>query len=174
MVAHGFSTAALFLTVGYMVRRGKSRNIADYGGLFRAAPLLSGAFLIAGLSGLALPGMASFPGEFLVLVGSFTRFPVLAIIATLAVVLSAVYILWLYQRVATGEPRGVVSKFSDLTRREATAIIPILGLTIALGVFPQVLIAPIEPAVQTTLEQVDQIDPLPYIGEPATTKEAGS
>jgi NADH-quinone oxidoreductase subunit M len=174
MVAHGFSTAALFLTVGYMVRRGKSRNIADYGGLFRAAPLLSGAFLIAGLSGLALPGMASFPGEFLVLVGTFTRFPVLAIIATLAVVLSALYILWLYQRVATGEPRGVVSGFADLTRREATAIIPILGLTIALGVFPQVLIAPIEPAVQTTLEQVDQSDPLPYIAEPATTKEAGS
>lgn len=174
MVAHGFSTAALFLTAGYMMRRGKSRQIAEYGGLFRAAPLLAGTFLVAGLSGLALPGLASFPGEFLVLVGSYTRYPVLAVIATIAVVLSALYILWLYQRVATGEPRGVVKGFADLTRREATAIVPILGLTIALGVFPQVLVAPIEPAVQTTLEQVDRSDPAPYIGEPELTEEAGS
>jgi NADH-quinone oxidoreductase subunit M len=164
MVAHGFSTAALFLMAGYMIRRGGSRNIADYGGAFAVAPLLAGGFLIAGLSGLALPGMASFVGEFLTLVGAYLRYPVLAIIATIALVLSALYILWLYQRVATGEPRGpVASGFRDLSKRESTAIIPILGLTIALGVFPQVLVSVIEPAVQVTLEQVDATDPEPAV-----------
>jgi NADH-quinone oxidoreductase subunit M len=151
-----------------MIRRGGSRNIADYGGAFAVAPLLAGGFLIAGLSGLALPGMASFVGEFLTLVGTYVRYPVLAIIATLALVLSAVYVLWLYQRVATGEPRGPVSGFKDLTKRESTAIIPILGLTIALGVFPQVLVAVIEPAVATTLEQVDRTDPAPDVAPAAS------
>ena len=173
MVAHGFSTAALFLIAGVMMARGKSRNIADYGGVFKVAPLLAGFVLIAGLSGLALPGMASFPGEFLVLVGSFLRYPVLAIIATVAIVLSAVYILWLYQRVATGEPRGVVTeKFGDLRSREVWVFVPIVAVMIALGVYPQAVTRVIEPAVQSTLDRVGAVNPEPTALKPAeSTKE---
>ena len=162
MVAHGLSTAALFLVAGFMVSRGHSRNVADYGGVFKVAPLLAGTFLLAGLSGLALPGLASFPGEFLVLVGSYQRYSALAVIATIAIVLSAVYILWLYQRVATGEPRGVViGRFRELGRREAFAIAPLLAMTIALGVYPQLLTRVIEPAVVTTIERVGASQPAP-------------
>jgi NADH-quinone oxidoreductase subunit M len=177
MVAHGFSTAALFLMAGFMIRRGGSRNIADYGGVFQKAPLFAGAFLIAGLSGLALPGLASFIGEFVTFVGVYVRYPALAIISTLAIVLSAVYILWLYQRVATGEPRGrVTGTFAELTRRETVAMVPILGLTIALGVFPQTLVAVIEPTVATTLEEVGEADPPPDVAPgsvPAVDDEEG-
>ena len=172
MVAHGLSTAALFLVAGFMIRRGKSRNVADYGGAFKVAPLLAGTFLIAGLSGLALPGLASFPGEFLVLVGSYLRYPALAIIATVAIVLSAVYILWLYQRVATGAPRGAVARhFPELGRREAWAIAPILALTIALGVYPQALTRIIEPAVVATIEQVGATDPAPTQVSPTSPEQ---
>ena len=162
MVAHGFSTAALFLVAGMMIARGKSRNIADYSGVFKVAPLLAGFVLIAGLSGLALPGLASFPGEFLVLVGSYLRYPALAIIATVAIVLSAVYILWLYQRVATGSPRGVVvGTFGEIRRREVLALSSIVALMIGLGVYPQVLTRVIEPTVKTTITRVGAVELAP-------------
>ena len=82
MVNHGFSTAALFLIAGFLISRRGSRLIADYGGVQRVAPVLAGTFLVAGLSSLALPGLSSFVSEFLVLVGTFTRYEAAAIIAT--------------------------------------------------------------------------------------------
>jgi NADH-quinone oxidoreductase subunit M len=174
MVAHGFSTAALFLVVGFMIRRGKSRNIADYGGIFKVAPLIAGTFLIAGLSSLALPGTASFPGEFLVLIGSYLRYPGLAVVATIAIVLSAVYVLWLYQRMATESPRGAVAgTFKELGRREAFAIAPILAITIALGVYPQVLTRVIAPTVATTIQRVGATQPAPT-QVPATSAQEGT
>ena len=170
MVAHGFSTAALFLIAGMLIARGRSRNIADFGGVFSVAPLLAGFTLIAGLSGLALPGLASFPGEFLVLVGSYLRYPALAIIATIAIVLSAVYILWLYQRVATGEPRGsVTAAFGELRGREVMAMASIVAVLIGLGLYPQVLTRTIEPAVASTLARVGVGDPEPVVDNAANT-----
>jgi len=98
MVNHAFSTGALFLVVGILITRGKSRLVADYGGAARVTPILGGLFLLAGLSALALPGMSTFVSEFLVLVGTFTRHKGLAILATTGIILAALYVLILYQR----------------------------------------------------------------------------
>ena len=102
MVNHGISTAALFLIAGFLVSRRGTRAIADYGGVQKVAPVLAGTFLVAGLATLSLPGLAPFISEFLVLIGTFTRYPAFAVIAASALVLSAIYILWVYQRMMTG------------------------------------------------------------------------
>ena len=105
MVNHGISTAALFLIAGFLVSRRGSRLIAAYGGVQKVAPVLAGTFLVAGLATLSLPGLAPFISEFLVLIGTFTRYPVFAVVAASALVLSAIYILWMYQRMMTGPAR---------------------------------------------------------------------
>ncbi|NDI08439.1 MAG: NADH-quinone oxidoreductase subunit M, partial [Actinobacteria bacterium] len=98
MFNHGFSTAALFLVAGWMISRRGSSTIADFGGLQRVTPIMAWSFFIAGMSSLALPGLSSFVSEFLVLVGTFTRYPVAAVIATFGIVLAALYILIPVQR----------------------------------------------------------------------------
>ena len=102
MVNHGFSTAALFLVGGWMISRRKSAAIEDFGGLQRITPVMAWLFFVSGLSALALPGLSSFVCEFLVLLGTFTRYPVAAIIGTLGIVLAALYILILVQRTLHG------------------------------------------------------------------------
>jgi NADH-quinone oxidoreductase subunit M len=101
MVNHGFSTAALFMTAGWMVARRKSSQIDDFGGLQRVTPILAWSFFIAGLSALALPGLSSFISEFLVLAGTFTRYPIAAIFATLGIILAALYVLIAVQKSLT-------------------------------------------------------------------------
>jgi NADH-quinone oxidoreductase subunit M len=108
MVNHGIATGLLFLAVGMVITRGGSRQIRDYGGLAAKAPLLAGVFLLAGLASLALPGTNSFVSEFLVLIGSFPREPVFTVLATVGIVLAALYVLLMYQRVFHGPPRGVL------------------------------------------------------------------
>jgi NADH-quinone oxidoreductase subunit M len=113
MVNHGLATGLLFLTVGMLVSRGGSQRIGDYGGVWKVAPLLGGVFLIAALATVALPGTNSFVSEFLVLIGSFARVPVWAIIATVGIILAAVYMLWIFQRVMTGPVRGAAVLADD-------------------------------------------------------------
>src|SRR5918992_476905 len=96
MVNHGFSTGALFLLVGFMIVRRRSARISDYGGVQKVAPMLAGTFLIAGLSGLGLPGLSSFVSEFLVTVGTFTRYQVPAVIPPGGIIPATIYILWMY------------------------------------------------------------------------------
>jgi NADH-quinone oxidoreductase subunit M len=108
MVNHGIATGLLFLVVGMLIARGGSRQIGDYGGVAAKAPLLGGAFLIAGLASLALPGTNSFVSEFLVLIGSFPSRPVFTILGTLGMILAALYILLMYQRTMQGPARGVL------------------------------------------------------------------
>jgi NADH-quinone oxidoreductase subunit M len=163
MVNHGFSTAGLFIVGGFLVRRRGSRLIADYGGVQRVAPLLAGSFLVMGLASLALPGLSSFVSEFLVLVGTYTRYPALAVLATLGIVLAAIYVLFWYQRVATGPATENVKGFADLGGREMLAIIPLVALIVALGFFPKPLLDVINPAVSRTLHQVGQTDPTPKV-----------
>lgn len=102
MVNHGFSTAALFLIAGMLIARGGSARIADYGGWQRVTPVLAGCFLVAGLSALALPGLGSFVSEFLVMMGTFQRYPVAAVVSSIAIILAALYVLLAYQRIFTG------------------------------------------------------------------------
>ncbi len=118
MVNHGLSTGALFLVVGVLIARGKSRLVADYGGTAKVTPILGGLFLLAGLSALALPGMSTFISEFLVLVGTFTRHKGLAILATTGIILAALYVLILYQRTMQGTVSDKVKKFKDVNARE--------------------------------------------------------
>ncbi|MFD1051629.1 NuoM family protein, partial [Kibdelosporangium lantanae] len=106
MVNHGLATGMLFLVVGMVISRGESRQISDYGGMAKMTPLLAGLFLFAGLSALSLPGTNSFVSEFLVLVGSYPNAPVYAILGAVGMILAALYVLWMYQRVFQGPVRG--------------------------------------------------------------------
>ncbi|MGS0688844.1 complex I subunit 4 family protein [Nakamurella sp. GG22] len=107
MVNHGLATGLLFIVVGMLTARGGSKLIGDYGGVWKVAPILGGVFLIAALATVALPGTNSFISEFLVLIGTFTRYPGWATVATIGIVLAAVYMLWIFQRTMTGPVRGV-------------------------------------------------------------------
>jgi NADH-quinone oxidoreductase subunit M len=164
MVNHGFSTGALFIVVGLLIARGKSRNVDDYGGAAKVTPILAGLFLIAGLSALALPGMSTFISEFLVLVGTFTRYKGLAIVATTGIILAAIYVLYLYQRTFQGTVSDKVTKFRDLNVREVTAVAPLLALIVFLGVYPKPVLDVINPAVKATMSDVHKTDPTPKYG----------
>jgi NADH-quinone oxidoreductase subunit M len=165
MVNHGFSTGALFLIAGFMIVRRGSARIDAYGGVQKAAPLLAGAFLIAGLSGLALPGLSSFVSEFLVLVGTFTRYKVPAVIGTVGIILAAVYILWMYQRTMNGPTAPKVTGMRDLSGREIAAVAPLVAIIVALGFFPQPVLNVINPSVQQTLTRVQMHDPQPTVAQ---------
>jgi NADH-quinone oxidoreductase subunit M len=161
MVNHGFSTAALFLIAGFLISRRGSRLVSDFGGVQRVAPMLAGTFLVAGLSSLALPGLSSFVSEFLVLVGTYSRYQVAAVVGTGGIILASLYILLMYQRTMTGEPNEHTAKLPDLNVREAWVVAPLIAVIIALGFFPQPLLDVINPAVARTMHQVGVTDPQP-------------
>ncbi|MCL2455633.1 MAG: NADH-quinone oxidoreductase subunit M [Micrococcales bacterium] len=165
MVNHGLSTGALFLLVGFLVARRGSARIADFGGLQKVAPVMAGLFLVVGLSALSLPGLSTFVSEFLVLVGSFARHPAAAIVAASGVVLAAIYILWLYQRVFTGgvpadteeqTRRGLValSSLPDLRGIERWAVAPLIGVMLVLGFWPSPALTLVRPPAEQTLQHV--------------------
>ncbi|MCL7491934.1 MULTISPECIES: NADH-quinone oxidoreductase subunit M [Streptomyces] len=163
MVNHGISTAALMLVAGFLISRRGSRLIADYGGVQKVAPVLAGTFLIGGLATLSLPGLAPFVSEFLVLVGTFSRYPVIGIIATLGIVLAALYVLVLYQRTMTGPVKAEVKSMPDLRVRELVVVAPLIALLLFLGVYPKPLTDLVNPAVGHTLSVVDKKDPQPTV-----------
>jgi NADH-quinone oxidoreductase subunit M len=172
MVNHGFATGALFLIAGFMVSRRKSHLIADYGGVQKVAPMLAGLFLVAGLAGLALPGLSTFVSEFLVLVGTFTRYEAAAILATAGIILAAIYILWMYQRTMTGPVRAEVANMPDLKARELWAVGPLIALIVFVGVYPKPVLDIINPAVHSTLVGVHSRDPVPPHPASAPAKTA--
>jgi len=165
MVNHGISTAALFLIAGFLVSRRGTRLISAYGGVQKVAPVLAGTFLVSGLATLSLPGLAPFISEFLVLIGTFTRYPVLAVIASAALVLSAIYILWMYQRMMGGPVAEDNARLRDLIPRELAVVTPLIALLLVLGVYPKVALDVINPAVSHTLTTIDQPDPTPKLAE---------
>ncbi|WP_128977328.1 NADH-quinone oxidoreductase subunit M [Streptomyces roseicoloratus] len=163
MVNHGISTAALMLVAGFLISRRGSRLIADYGGVQKAAPVLAGTFLIGGLATLSLPGLAPFVSEFLVLVGTFARYPVAGIVATTGIVLAALYVLVLYQRTMTGPAKEETRNMPDLRARELVVVAPLIAVLILLGVYPQPLTDVVNPAVRHTMSDVQQKDPSPEV-----------
>jgi NADH-quinone oxidoreductase subunit M len=168
MVNHAFATGALFLVAGFMIVRRRSQRIADYGGVQKVAPLLAGLFLISGLAGLSLPGLSTFVSEFLVLVGTFTRYKVAASFATAGIILASIYILWMYQRTMTGPVREDVATMPDLRPRELWAVGPLVALLIVFGVYPKPLLDVINPAVRHTMVQVHATDPRPQHPTPVS------
>jgi len=165
MFNHGFSTAALFILAGFMMRRRNSSTIADFGGLQRVTPILAWTFFIAGLSSLALPGLSSFVSEFLVLVGTYTRYPVAAILGTFGIILAALYILIPVQKALHGPITSGNESLPDLTRREKIAIAPVIAIIIALGFYPKPALDLINPTSVTTITDAGFSDPAPTGGK---------
>ena len=165
MVNHGFSTAALFLVAGWMAQRRKSTQVADFGGLQRITPVMAWCFFIAGLSALALPGLSSFVSEFLVLIGTFTRYPAAAIIGTLGIVLAALYVLILVQRSLHGPLQPGNEDTPDLGVREKIAIAPVILALVFLGFYPKPAIHVINPATSQVLAAAQSSDPTPLAGK---------
>lgn len=170
MVNHGISTAALFLIAGFLVSRRGSRAIASFGGVQKVAPVLAGTFLVSGLATLSLPGLAPFISEFLVLIGTFTRYQAAAVIASIALVLSAIYVLWMYQRMMTGPVKEGNERLRDLVPRELAVVAPLIALLLVLGIYPKPALDVIDPAVGHTLATIGQHDPAPSV-TPARTAE---
>ncbi|MDT3438588.1 MULTISPECIES: NADH-quinone oxidoreductase subunit M [unclassified Pseudofrankia] len=174
MVNHGLSTGLLFLVVGFLVARRGSRDVDAYGGMAKVTPVLAGVFLIAGLSSLALPGLNSFVSEFLVLVGTFTEYKALAIVATCGIVLAAIYVLHLYKRTMTGPVVHEENKLvADLSLREKLVVAPVVALIVALGVYPKPLIDIIRPTVTATFTDVGHHDPAPSVPVAGVTTTGG-
>ncbi len=172
MVNHGLSTGALFLVLGYLIRRRGSARIADYGGVDTQAPVLSGMFLFIVLAGLSLPGLSTFVGEFLSLAGTFERYVWAGVIGTVSIVLAALYMLLVYQRTMTGPAVESVKGMRDLSAREVAALVPVVLLIVVLGLFPKPLLDTIGPTVRDTMARVGVGDPVPKIA--ASASDSGS
>jgi NADH-quinone oxidoreductase subunit M len=160
MLAHGISTGGLFLVVGMLSDRRHTRQIAEFGGLKAVTPQLVAAFLLLTLASVALPGMNGFVGEFLILIGAFGSTAlhgarVYTAIAATGVILSAVYMLWMFQRVNYGPITNEKNRgLRDLSVREWFVIGPVCAIAIVMGVIPGVFLRPMEPAVRRTVERI--------------------
>ncbi len=160
MLAHGVSTGALFALVGMMSDRRHTRLITEYGGIKSVMPKLTAAFLIITLSSVGLPSMNGFVGEFLIMLGAFKWDPKFVVIAGLGVILSAVYMLWMFQRVFYGPVTNDHNKgLPDLSIREWAIVGPLAAMAIFMGVFPNVFLKPMEPAVRRIVERVQAHQP---------------
>ncbi|HEX9696304.1 MAG TPA: NADH-quinone oxidoreductase subunit M [Actinomycetota bacterium] len=156
MINHGLSTGALFLLVGMLYERRHTRQISDFGGIARIVPVYAGIFLFVALSSLALPGLNGFVGEFLILLGTFVESKPWAAIAAAGMVLGALYLLWMYQRVFTGpitEPENTL--LSDLSAREVVVLAPVLAAILLLGLFPKPVLDRMGPALERVRARVE-------------------
>ncbi len=155
MVNHGLSTGALFLLVGMLYERRHTRLIADFGGVAKAMPVYAAFFLVVMFSSVGLPGLNGFVGEFLVLVGAFRANVWYAVLAASGVVLSAIYLLWMYQRVMLGPISNQANKtLSDLSVREIVLLVALVIFIIWIGVYPRTFLDPIQASVVQLLSVV--------------------
>jgi NADH-quinone oxidoreductase subunit M len=161
MVNHGLSTGALFLLVGFLVARRGSARIEDFGGLQKVTPVLAGVFLVTGLSALSLPGLSTFVSEFLVVVGTFGTNRAAAVIAAVAVVLAAVYVLWTYQRVFTGPVRDDLASTRDIGGRERWVVGPLIAIMLVLGFYPAPALRLVDQPAAESVTQVGGVDAPP-------------
>ena len=165
MVNHGFSTAALFLIAGWMMMRRGSSTISDFGGLQRVMPVMAWTFFIAGMSSLALPGLSSFVSEFLVLVGTYTRYPVAAIIGTLGIILAALYVLIPVQKILHGPTTPGNENLTDLNMREKIAIAPVILVIVIMGFYPKPVLDLINPTSEQVVINAGFSDPVAKVGK---------
>ena len=156
MVNHGISTGALFLIVGFIYERRHTREISEFGGLAKQMPVFATIFMIITFSSIGLPGTNGFVGEFLVLLGAFeSHLRWFAVFATSGVILAAVYMLWMFQRVMFGELKNPANqKLKDLSGREVALMLPLLLFVFWIGFYPSTFTAKMSPAVQQMIQQV--------------------
>jgi NADH-quinone oxidoreductase subunit M len=160
MLAHGISTGGLFLIVGMLSDRRHTRLISEFGGLKNSMPRLTAAFLIITLASIGMPALNGFIGEFLTMLGAFLWDPRFVVVAGLGVILSAVYMLWMFQRVYLGPITNEKNaKLPDLQPREWASVLPLCALAIGMGVFPSVFLAPMELSVKKVVERVQTGQP---------------
>jgi NADH-quinone oxidoreductase subunit M len=156
MVNHGLSTGALFLLVGVVYERRHTRLLADYGGIGRTMPIYTIFFILAVLSSVGLPGLNGFIGEFLILSGTFKTSPIAATLAATGVILAAIYLLWLVQRVFFGPIDNEENKhIPEIAWNEIAALVPIVILMVWIGVHPNTFLKKMEPSVRHLLTQVE-------------------
>jgi NADH-quinone oxidoreductase subunit M len=160
MINHGLSTGALFLFVGMIYERRHTKLITEFGGLRKVMPVFAALFLVVSLSSIGLPGLNGFIGEFLVLVGAFNSYNLgsnwYSIISATAVIFSAVYLLWLYQRVMLGPIEKEENKvLKDITGTELGTIIPLLIFILWIGVYPNTFLRVSEKSVKKVLMNFD-------------------
>jgi NADH-quinone oxidoreductase subunit M len=152
---HGISTGALFLLVGNVYERRHTRLISEYGGIKAVMPRLVACFLIVTLSSIAVPGFNGFIGEFLILLGAFRWNPWMTGFAASGVILSAVYMLWMFQRVNYGDVTNEKNRqLPDLSTREWALMIPTVAMAIFMGVFPSIFLKTMEPSVMKIVELI--------------------
>jgi NADH-quinone oxidoreductase subunit M len=157
MLNHGISTGALFLLVGVVYERRHTRLISEYGGLWKQTPVYASVFMVTMLSSIGLPGLNGFIGEFLVMLGAFKANVWAGAFAVSGVVLGAVYMLWMYQRVIFGELKNDENKkLTDLSPREVAIFVPLLALMLLMGLYPQPFLTRMEKSVEATLARVAQ------------------
>ena len=160
MFSHTFTTGALFILAYYLYARRGTYDIAAYGGVWKVMPFFAAVFLITTLSAIALPGTSGFTGEFLMLVGSFQTHPWAAGFATTSAIWSAVYMLWMFQRVMHGPiDKPEVEGMSDIGVSQQLAFVPIVAIIVFLGVYPTPALNAINPSVTTILSQVQPAGP---------------
>ncbi|HYB90991.1 MAG TPA: NADH-quinone oxidoreductase subunit M [Candidatus Binataceae bacterium] len=183
MLNHGISTGALFLLVGMVYLRRHTREISEFGGLWRSVPVMAAVFMVVMLSSIGLPGLNGFVGEFLIMLGTFLRQWVAAAFAVSGIVLGALYMLWAYERVMFGPiTKAVNETLRDLDAREIAVLVPVIALMLFMGLYPRPLLARMEPSVAKMLSAVrveeanrhEQQDRLTRLAIPAGRPEQNS
>jgi NADH-quinone oxidoreductase subunit M len=156
MVNHGLSTGALFLLVGVIYERRHSRMLDDFGGIARVVPVFTVIFIISVLASVGLPGLNGFIGEFLILAGSYSTFPVITIISTTGVILAAIYLLWMVQKVFFGPIVHEENRLlADIRWNELTAVIPLVLFMVWIGIHPETFLSRMRPSVQQLVATVE-------------------
>ena len=175
MINHGLSTGALFLLVGMIYERRHSRMIVDFGGLAKRMPIFATIFLIVTLSSIGLPGLNGFVGEFMILLGSFVGNAFskwYVVFATTGVILAAVYMLWMFQRVMFGKLDKTNESLPDLNAREIVLLLPILLFIVWIGVRPNSFLEPMKLSVDKVVERVNTETETPAVGQVIYQDEA--
>jgi len=177
MLSHGLTTGALFLLVGMLYDRRHTYELSDYRGLWKAVPVFGGLFVAATFASIGLPGFSGFVGEFLALLGAFLTSRWYAVVATGGVILAAVYMLWAVQRAFTGEPDEANRAIPDIGIRELVTVVPLLGLSLFLGLYPKPVLDRFQPTVRALVEHVEghsdlKVPPVSDLG-PAAVKAEG-
>ena len=155
MVSHPLTTGALFLVIGMLYERRHTRQIDEFGGIWKSAPKLTAMFLIAMFAGVGLPAFSGFVGEFLSLLGTFAAHRWWAVVATTGVILGAVYMLWMFQRVFTGVPEGDNATMKDANGRELLVVVPLLALSLFIGLYPKPVLDRVEPTVKCAVRNFE-------------------
>jgi NADH-quinone oxidoreductase subunit M len=156
MANHGVSTGALFLMVGMLYERRHTRLIKEFGGLATTIPVFSTFFLIVSLSSLGLPMLNGFVGEFLIILGAFHARAVFAALAAVGVILAAVYLLWMYQRVFLGEVTNEKNRrIADCDRREKVMLTAVVAVMLLMGIYPQPFLRQMDSSISQVLARVN-------------------